>query len=291
MLKELTIAQVQKTPAAFMYVFASDKFLACISKKYANIIRTKRANQIKLLKLSAEKYLKDINKVDQYYSAVKSSFTSMYGMTPLNALVVLAQGGTVAGKNWSKGVFGIGATTNTTFNDVKLNGQAVTCDPDTGHILCGGKDITASGSTVYSNVNGKATAYQLFGQSQSGNLTFQSQYDKKTGKYYAYAVSNAESGEMTSASTGKVISGADGGDVWGNIVMVIQQFIEWLMNLFGKGKTLLNAENTLPSQTTDGFTYGSPAPSESSMLLIALVAGGALLATSGKGKKGKKPNK
>ena len=163
MLRELTIEQAQKSPAAFMYVWASDKFLARLSKKYASIIRMKRANQIKLLKLSAEKYLRDVNKVDQYYSAIKSSFVNMYGMRPIDALVILAQGGTVAGKNWKKGIFGIGsARTNTTFNGVEINGQAVTCDPNTGQIFLGGKNITDNNSTTFDTVKGKMVEYQLF---------------------------------------------------------------------------------------------------------------------------------
>lgn len=292
MLKELTIEQAQKHPAAFMYVWASDDFLARINKKYAKRIAVKRDNQVKLLKLSADKYLKDAKKVNQYYAAIKSSFISMYGMRPIDALIILAQGGTVAGKNWEKGIFGIGATrTNTTFNGVELNGQAVTCDPDTGHIMCGGKDITATGNTVYSNVNGSTKAYQLFGQNDTGTMTYQSQYNAATGKYYAYAISDVNMGQTVSADTNKVMTGADNADIWGNVVMVIQQFIVWLINLFSNGKEVMTAENTLPSQTTDGFTSNTGTTSESNLLLIALLAGGTLLATSGRGKKGKKQNK
>lgn len=285
MLKELTIDQAKKSPAAFMYVFATDKFLACISKKYANIIRVKRANELKLLKLSAKKYLKDINRYTEYVSAVKSAFINMYGMRPIDALVILAQGGTVAGKNWEKGVFGIGATrTNTTFNGVEVSGNTVTVDPNNGHILCGGKDIT--NKDVLSNVDGKTKVYQLFGTTDSG-MTFQSQYNKYTGKYYAYAFRDEAMGETISASTNQVMSGADGADLWGNIILIVQQFIEWLINLFGQGRETLNAENTLPNQSTDGFTYSKNSTSESSLILVALLAGGALLATSGKGKSGK----
>lgn len=287
MLKELTIDQAKKSPAAFMYVFATDEFLARISKKYAKIIRVKRANEVKLLKLSAKKYLKDFNRYTEYVSAIKTAFINMYGMRPIDALVILAQGGTVAGKNWEKGVFGIGATrNNTTFNGVEVSGNSVTVDPSNGHILCGGKDITATGDTVYSNVNGTAKAYQLFGRTDSG-MTFQSQYNKATGKYYAYAFRDEAMGETISASDNRVLSGADGADVWGNIVLLVEQFIEWLINLFGNGRETLSAENTLPSQSADGFTYSKNSTSEASLILVALLAGGTLLATSGKGKSGK----
>ena len=54
---ELTITQAQKNAANFMYIWADEKnFLQKINRKYANIIRGKKANQIKLLKLSAQKY-------------------------------------------------------------------------------------------------------------------------------------------------------------------------------------------------------------------------------------------
>lgn len=117
---ELTITQAQKNAANFMYIWADKKeFLQKIDKKYANIIEGKKLNQIKLLKLSAQKYGKSY---EEYTDAIREAFIATYDVTPAEALVILAQGGSIAGKNWSEGVYGIGAL----YVNVFTNNQAIT---------------------------------------------------------------------------------------------------------------------------------------------------------------------
>ena len=110
MIVELSIAQAKQHPGNFMYIWADeDKFLQYIPKEYAAKIRTKKANEIKLLKLSAEKYG---TSYEAYTSAIREAFIEAYQMTPAEALVKLANGEQVVGKNWSEGVFGVGAIVN-----------------------------------------------------------------------------------------------------------------------------------------------------------------------------------
>lgn len=280
-LSTLSIEQAKKAPAAFLYVWASDEFLAAIPAKHARVIRGKKANQQKLLLISADDY-KTTYKA--YTDAIYAEFKALYGMTPFEALLVLAQGGTVAGKNWEKGIYGIGKVMVQTF----YSADGVTVDAETGDIKLNGTAVTNNSKTVYANVKGQATAYQKFYTDADGK-TYMAQYDKKTGKYYAATVSDKD-GNMFNAATGKVVSAADGGDLWGNIVLIAEKFLNWLLSIFGKSTTtteVLSEENTLPSQTEDGFVTGEGAM-EAGGILLLLAAGGAIIAGSlGKKKKSK----
>lgn len=274
-MKELTIEQACTSPANFMYVWADeDKFLKYIPTKHASVIRGKKANQNKLLALSAEKYNKTVK---DYTDAIRQAFINTYDMTPANALIVLAQGGTVAGKNWEEGVYGIGAV-------LTFSGHSdITVREADGHILQSGVDKTDASKTVYSQVGGKAVAYQLF--ATIDNITYMSQYNKTTKKYRAQSYSTADG--FFSARTGNQINSADSADIWGSIVLAVEKFIEWIVSLFGSGKQTINAENTLPNQQSDGFVQ-TGGMSEASGILLALAAGGFLLAGGLKGKKNKK---
>ena len=288
-LRELTIEEAKKSPASFMYVWASDKFLAAIPRRHARVIFMKRAHQKKILMLSADKYLGDQNKVNEYYSAIETAFYNTYGMSPYQALITLAQGGTVAGKNWEKGIYGIG--------EVKVNtfyGSNLTVDKNTGDILSGGTVVSDNKKTVYANLSKKNVgAYQKFYTDGNGK-TYMSQYDKKTKSYYAYSVSNSD-GSIYSAADGKSMTQADSADLWGNIQMLLQKVMDWFLELFAKDektKEPMTVENTVPNQTGDGFSY---VPGEEPLLgsasaLLLLAAGAGLILSGGVlgGKKKKK---
>lgn len=279
---ELTIQQAQKHSADFMYIWADEnKFLRYIDKKYANIIRVKKANQKKLLMLSAEKYN---STYDAYTSAVRAAFIEEWGHTPAEALVILAQGGEIAGKNWREGVYGIGSLSNE-FSGATINDQKVTVDEKTGHIFAGGKDITDTSRTVYQNVKSQVVAYQLF--SKEDVITFMSQYNKSLKKYYAQSYVDADG--VKHSANGTVLSGGDSGSIWETIILSIQTFINWIISLFGGNSDaeLINADNTLPNQQTDGFVFQS-GMTEASGILIALAAGGVLMGSGIIGKKKKK---
>ena len=276
---ELRINEACKHPANFMYVWASDEFLKKIDSKYRSIIRLKRMNQTKVLRLSAEKYGKTLN---DYTEAIRAAFIDAYGMTPAKALYVLADGGTVAGKNWDEGVYGIGAVL-TFAGAPTVNGSEVTVDSETGHIFAGGVDITdMQDGLVYAQKGGKTVLYQLWSKPQEDNVVFMSQYS--LGKYRAQQWTKGDA--KFSAKTGKEQTAADSADLWGSIISSIQVFIEWIISLFAGTNTReqLTPANTLPSQYGDGFVQEAGFGT-AGMIALACVAGGWLIFGNKKKKK------
>lgn len=278
---ELSIDQAKKHSADFMYIWADEnKFLRYIPKKYASVIRVKKANQQKLLRLSAEKYK---TTYDAYTTAIRQAFIDDYAHTPAEALVILAQGGQIAGKNWKEGVYGIGSLSNK-FSGATVNDAEVTVDQNNGHIYAGGKDITDTSKTVYNNINGNVVAYQLF--SIDDVITFMSQYNKTTKKYYAQSYVDAD-GNKHNAS-GATIGSSDAGSIWESIILSLETFINWIISIFGgdSNRETINAGNTLPNQQADGFVQEA-GMGEAGGILLVLAAGGALMASGVLGKKRK----
>ena len=113
-----------------------------------------------------------------------------------------------------------------------------------------------------------------------------SQYNKLQKKYYAQNWSDDHA--TYSARTGKETSGSDGADIWGNIVLLFEQFVNWILSIFGSGKETLSADNTLPSQTADGFVYKAGMSDTAKLLLVSAAAGLLIFTPKKKGKKGKK---
>lgn len=280
MAKELTLDQARQNSASFLYVFASDNYLKYIPAKYAKIIRGKRNNQIKLLKLSADEYLKDITRWQEYVTAVQEGFIATYGISPTDALVKLALGETVAGKNWSEGVYGVGVVNPTSFS-----GTNITVNTENGHITKDGVDYTDETKTVYKEFGGKigTIPFQLF--ATIDDVTYMSEYKRANKKYYAKSYSNA-SGSY-SAKNGSAISTADAGSVFENIQLGTWDFLDFLKQLlafFGinygsssetKEVELINDANTLPNQQTDGYVQTDTQLNASA--IMAAVAAGALI--------------
>ena len=261
-----------------MYIWADEqKFLRYIDKEHAAVIRSKKANQNKLIQLSAEKYGKTQK---EYTDAIRAAFTEQWGCTPAEALVILAQGGQVAGKNWSEGVYGVGALHVATFT----GHSEVSVRETDGHILNNGVDVTDTTKTVYTNIKKEAVPYQLF--ATVDDITYMSQYNKTLKKYYAQTYSNATG--SYSARTGNEVNTSDSADIWGAIIMSFEKFLNWLITLFAgtSTKTTLNTENTLPNQVTDGFVQEA-GMGDAVKIALVLAAGGVLL-TGGLGKNIKK---
>lgn len=275
---ELTIEQAKKAPANFMYVWADEQqFLSHIDKNSAAIIRAKKANQNKVLKLSADKYG---STVSAYTEAIRSAFIEYYGMTPAQALVTLANGGEVAGKNWAQGVYGIGAVKRSNFYQ---NGN-VTVDEKTGHIFYNGNDVTSTSGIVYGRVK-KDNAFPISYSAVIEGNTYTSQYSKTAKKYYAGSYATADGVKQN--ADGVTITASDSASVWESVLLSLEQFVQWIVSLFsGSSKTeTINAGNTLPSQE-DGFVTSGV--SESSGILVAAIAAGMLLLGSDQDKKSNK---
>lgn len=254
-------------PANFMYLWASENdFLQYIPKKYADVIRVKKANQLKVVYLIANN---NEDTVKDYTAQIKQAFVNTYDMRPEEALVILAQGGTVAGKNWAEGVFGVGATKVLNF----VGHDGITVRTEDGHILQNGMDVTDTTKTVYTTIKKQAVPYQLF--ATLDGVTYMSQYNKTSKKYYAQTYSTDKG--TFNARTGSEVKASDGADLWGTILEFFDKFVNWLISLFsGSDRQLLTAENTLPSQSQDGFVQES-GMGEAGTILLLLAAGGLLM--------------
>ena len=291
---ELTLEQACKHPESFLYVWVSDEFLKAINSKYAKIIYTKRANQKKVLMLSADKYFGSWEKVDQYYKGIANAFVETYGVSPKDALIILAQGGEIAGKNWAEGIYGVGALTNT-FKGVDANGGSVTVDAKTGHIFYNGKDITDESKTVYGNVKGETFPINYFGVDDFGSI-YKSEYNKTLKKYYA--ASYVDDAGVTISATGKVITDSESNSIWSNINFDwdwIKSILNWILSIFNipgipdmegsNSVQTLSAENTLPNQKTDGFVTQQAGMGDTGVILLCAAAAGYLMMGGKKKKK------
>ena len=283
---ELTIEQAKKHPADFLYLWATNDFLLRLKRTPRLIIDGKRSNQRKLITLSARAYLNknaQYNDADykKYTDAIYSAFKNIYGMTPEKALEVLASGGNVAGKNWKKGVYGIGGRQTTFKQD-----SSITVDPKTGRILKNGSDTFGlyqqrfgEDPVVYGDDgNGNTVALQYF--YEEGDNCYSS-VRNEDGTYSAYSVEDNTTGALQTA-TGSSMDASESASMWSSIIMQLGQFLEWLINLFNKSgnesnKKLINSSNTLPSQQKDGFVYQSGF-GEAGTIMLVLLAGGILSA-------------
>lgn len=275
----ISIEQAKCTSANFMYVWADEiKFISKLDKRTAVIIRQKKANQNKIITLSAKEYGLT---VQEYYNAIRQAFIDSYGCTPVDALMTLAAGGSVAGKNWADGVYGVGALKNSTFTQNK----SITIDPATGEIKKNGITVSQLSSAVYGKKGGKTVVTGYSYTDENGN-TYTSQLHKASGVYYAGQYST-NSGVLQN-SNGMNITAADASSIWESIASGLETFVNWLISLFTKNdKELLTAGNTIPQQT-DGFVTETAGGG----WLLAVAAAGILVSGGLKiGKKSKKNKK
>lgn len=299
----VSLEEVRKQPANFLYIFTNFKvngkaFLSYIDAKHRAIIQKKRDNQVKLLTLSAQSYSGNKDAMPygaewmEYYNAVGIGFKEIYGISPEKALVKLAKGETVAGKNWSQGMYGVQGIgkTNTFY------GTNITVDPKTGHIFKDGTDITELRDTVSATVGKKVIDFEFF--ATDGDATYMSEYNTTYKKYYAKSYSNANG--TFSADSGETQSKMDAATIWENIQLGSWDFLEWikkLLEMLGLDKLFgnetetetINANNTLPNQRTDGYVQDDPSPdiTTAAGITLAAVAAGTLLMGGIKRKKRK----
>lgn len=285
----MTLDEVRQQAANYMYVFATEDYLKYLPKKYAAIIRAKKYNQKKVLALSAEKYYGDPSTEGQayknYVEAVRSGFLENYGMLPGEALVRLAKGETVAGKNYEAGVFGIGATKSATFTGVAIDDKEVKVDPETGQILIDGR-LYPTTQTIYDTKKGDDLGRYQQVYMDDNNYTFVSQYNKSDRKWYACTWSSGMTGKTYKASNGKETSASKMSSVWESLALAFDGWDDWLksvieqllgVNTQAANGEPLSAKNTLPNQTADGFVTKDPGWTEAGGIMLLLAAGGALL--------------
>lgn len=296
-LREWKLEDACEHSSCFMYIFASKAYIDSLPRKYKNKILVKKANELLLLSLSVKKYEGNysLDKRNEWKDKIAQSFTEVYGMSPEQALDVLAAGGRVAGKDWEKGVFGVGALKQSTFSGININGNAVTVDPTTGHIFNGTTDLTDNNNTVFDEVNGKTIA-TIYMTGDVNGMQFSSYYHKTSKKYYAGTYT--KDGKKYKAN-GKETSNAESASVWENVnfaITNIWDMLKKLLEAFGvtvkdtPTGEMLTTENTFPSQSGDGYCTKEAGLGAGGIALLA-IAGGALIYGGLKPKKGKKKSK
>lgn len=279
-IREIPLSEAKLHPACFLYVFADNEFLSAVDTKHRDIISSKGYNQLWLMKLSADK---EGISLEDYKTAVKDAFNNVYGMHPYKALLKLAAGETVAGKNWNEGIYGIGSLLQNYADD---KGVTVTKD---GHFKKNGKLIPDDQTKVeYAGQDGTGIVYKRYYTDLATNTTYALRYHKASKRYYADSYSLSD-GNMYSPA-GIHLEGADGSTMWGNVILnTLNAILNWFLSLFGvtQEKETLTTDNTLPSQVEDGFAGVEPLISGSTMLML-MAAGGMLLYGGTKKKGGKR---
>ena len=276
MAKQVTLADIKKCPQDFLYLFATKSFLAKIDPKSAAIISKKQDNQFKVLKHACEKENAD------YQATVKQlnqGLVDAFGYNATTILKMLAEGKTVAGKNWGKGIYGIGATTREGFA-----GTDVTVNKDTGKIYQGGTEV-AGQTAIYGE--GGTTTYTA----TIGDRVYSSQY--MNNMYSAGTYTDADGKTFNAEGTDVGLGGFN--NIWSAISClspIIEKLIVWLASLFPatfEGSSVISKTNTVPSQS-DGFVQQS---SIGTGLVFAGIAAAvyALAKRGGKGKKHSKSDK
>lgn len=285
---ELTLSQARQNASCFLYIFAVKEYLVQIPLKYRTIIYKKQLNQRILLRLSAKKFLGSDEKYTEYEEVIYNAFIDQYGMEPIEALIRLANGENVAGKNWSEGVFGVGGT------QTNFKGSDITVNPTTGYMQRDGKNLPVYDTIYAQNADGtEGVAFQQFYYDEATGKRYMSECGKD-GKWYAASYQDADGTKFS--AKGKVISDSESGSIWQSVNFSwddfkswIDKFVNWLLLLFNLPSfedtniEKLTPENTLMNQKQDGFVQEAGF-GEGAMILLALAAGGALLATSGKKK-------
>lgn len=239
-----TLANILQCPIDFIYLWASDGFIAQLGSK-ARIIKEKKYNQYQTLWKIMVDNVKSNNSADlqdayiDWTNQIADAIKNTYGMTPAVILQKLAMGEDVLGKNWKQGVYGIGEVQSTFSQN-----SSVTVDGATGQIMVNG--VAADGQVPIYGANGVVTGYSYY--DKTANAQFQSGVNAN-GQYGAACYSN-ESGVQSATggtfdqSTGSFWSNA------ANYIPLIQRVIEWLVSLFGAGeRVVLTRQNTVPEQT------------------------------------------
>ena len=240
-----TLTTILQCPTDFLYLWASDEFIAQLGSK-AKIIREKRYNQYQSLwKTMVENTTaKDSNELQEIYTSwtnqIAAAIKNVYGMTPAEILHRLAMGEEVLGKDWSKGVYGIGSNTQLTFDQT----VGVGVDYATGKITY--QDSELPNQTPIYGQDGSVTGYSVV---YNGN---QYQSNGTVGAYSAYSYSDANG--VIQNPDGSNFSATKAG-FWqntNNYTPILERLLAWLESLFDSllnGRTVLKKENTAPKQT------------------------------------------
>ena len=233
---------VLRSPVDYLYIFASDSFISRLSGVYKSTVQKKKQYQIVWLQRAATENKSDIT---TWSEAIRQRIIDTYGMKPAEMLERLASGEDVAGKNWAKGVFGVGAVRYEAFSQ----NNTITVDNTTGKLLQGGQEM-AGQTAVYSG-SGKVVGYTTTITAADGT-TQQYQSTKSGNKYYAGTYST--SAGVTQNADGSEFVPANSESVWQNVATLapyIQQLIQWIASLFGLNQQRLLTYNNVTTSQRD----------------------------------------
>ena len=266
-----SLSTFYRQPANFLYIFATDDFIAKLGRRAGYIIRTKKANQKKLLNTTA---VDEGKTYTEAYNAMAEAFKSYYGVTPQKALVILAEGGEVAGKNWSKGVYGVGAPdvqNGEVLVNYKGNGvNSFVAIDDNGHFINSQTGASLKTEVVSYGKDGKMDCVKY---TDENGVTYTANYSKKYGWYSSeYCTKDGE----TFKANGSISTPADMSSIWESLALSFDKLIEWLLSLFNNtnntNKVALSAANTQPNQQDGWVSNAGVSP----WILLAM-AGGVIL--------------
>lgn len=241
-----TLTSILQCPIDFLYLWASDEFIAQLGSK-ARIIREKRYNQYQTLWKTMEDNVKTSSRAEQlevyqsWLKQISQAMQDVYGMTPATILQKLAMGESVVGKNWKQGIYGIGDL-QTTF----AQNSAVTVDSASGKILVSG--VEADGQMPIIGDGGAITGYSYY--DRAANRQYQSGVNAG-GQFGAVCYSSPDGVE---SATGGNFDPSQG-SFWqnaNNYMPLINKIIDWIMSIFNLlpgNRVVLTQENTVPDQT------------------------------------------
>lgn len=258
---KVPFSDLLKTPSDYLYIFADDDYLKRLSARRRAVIASKKVIQIKFVNTVA---VDNGLSLPQAAAKISDAIVDTYGLTPGKILIKLALGENVAGKNWSAGVYGVGATKSNTF----VQNSSISVDGLTGKILNGGVEVPNQ-TPVYDTYKGKT---YITGYSATVNdVAYSSLIDKAAYKkgntiYYSNTVGTTSGIQYANGTT---FNTADGSSIWDNILAefpLFGKFIQWIISLFKID--VINPVDAAPAQ----MEYLDTEPDYASIGILAAAA-------------------
>lgn len=258
---KVPFSDLLKTPSDYLYIFADDDYLKRLSARRRAVIASKKVIQVKFVNTVA---VDNGLSLPQAAAKISDAIVDTYGLTPGKILIKLALGENVAGKNWSAGVYGVGATKSNTF----VQNSSISVDGLTGKILNGGVEVPNQ-TPVYDTYKGKT---YITGYSATVNdVAYSSLIDKAAYKkgntiYYSNTVGTTSGIQYANGTT---FNTADGSSIWDNILAAFPlfgKFIQWIISLFKID--VINPVDAAPAQ----MEYLDTEPDYASIGILAAAA-------------------
>lgn len=239
-----TLQSILECPTDFLYLWASDGFIAQLGSK-AKIVKQKKYHQYQSLwktmveNTNADSQAEFQEVYKSWTDQIAAAIEDIYGMSPATILERLALGENVLGKNWSNGIYGVGELSATFSQD-----KSVTVDSTSGKIYKDG--VMVDNQIAIYGSDGNITGYSAV----TGDNQYQSYL--ANGSYGAYCYSNSN-GTIQDAA-GKSLDPSKSG-FWqnaNNYMPIVNKLLEWvstIVNSYFPDRTVLTAYNTVPVQT------------------------------------------